>query len=187
MDLNRLASPLLEAPTGAEVVKARQLVVDRCDIRHARVLIAEWHSRLPDTQSGPWMAAYRAAFDGVTYAVALWNTPSARTLPPGLLELRRMAVAPDAPHCTASRFLNEMCKRIAVEFPSINRVISYQDMSVHTGTIYLAAGWDREHESKPRQRNRTGKRAGTRRMYRWNINGLDADSAAKVRWGRAVR
>jgi len=133
------------------------------------------------------MAAYRAAFDGVTYAVALWNTPSARTLPPGLLELRRMAVAPDAPHCTASRFLNEMVKRIAVEFPHIERVISYQDMHVHTGTIYRAAGWQVEHVSKPRQRDRSGKRAGTQRMYRWNLNGDEPDAAAKARWGRPVQ
>ena len=48
--------------------------------------------------------------DGVTYAVALWHNPSARTLPGHWLELRRMACAPDAPHCTASRFLAEMTK-----------------------------------------------------------------------------
>jgi hypothetical protein len=184
VDLDRLACPLLEVPDwdNNPPTRARQLVVDRCDVRHARVLIARWHSRLPDTQQGPWMAAYRAAHRGVTYAVALWNTPSARTLPSGLLELRRMAVADDAPHCTASRFLAEMAKRIRVEFPHIHKLISYQDMTVHTGTIYRAAGWMCEYVSQPRVRDRTGQRAGTRRMYRWNLNGHDPDAASKARW-----
>lgn len=100
--------------------RARDLHVDRCDVLHARRLIHDWHSRLPNTQPAPWMAAYRAAHDGVTYAVALWNSPSARTLPSGWIELRRMAVAPDAPHCTASRFLNEMLRCIEREFPGRN-------------------------------------------------------------------
>lgn len=157
-------------------------MVDRCDVRHARVLIARWHSRLPETQAGPWMAAYRLAFDGVTYAVALWNSPSARTLAGECIELRRMAVASDAPHCAASRFLSEMCKRVRVEFPDRERAISYQDTAAHTGTIYRAAGWTAAYTSKPRQRDRSGTRAGTRRMYRWNLNGVEPDAAAKVRW-----
>lgn len=182
LDLDRLAAPLLEVPNGSVPRRARDLTVDRCDIRHARVLIARWHSRLPETQAGPWMAAYRAAFDGITYAVALWNSPSARTLTGSCIELRRMAVSPDAPHCTASRFLNEMLKRIRVEFPDYQKAISYQDTAVHTGTIYRAAGWNAAYESKPRERNRDGHRAGTRRMYRWNINGVAPDAAAKIRW-----
>ncbi len=186
-DLDRLASPLLEPGSGRVPAKARELSIDRCDIRHARVLIARWHSRLPDTQAGPWMAAYRAAFDGVTYAVALWNSPSARTLPPGLLELRRMAVAPDAPHCTASRFLSEMARAVTREFPRIDVLISYQDTEVHKGTIYRAAGWVAAYESKPRVRDRTGARTGTRRLYRSNLNGASPDAAGKVRWERRIR
>jgi hypothetical protein len=186
-DLDRLAQPLTEPCGDRRPVRARQLVVDRCDVRHARVLIARWHSRLPDTQASPWMAAYRLAYDGLTYGVALWNSPSARTLPAGILELRRMAVAPDAPHCSASRFLNEMCRRVAAEFPNVDRVISYQDRAVHTGTIYRAAGWAVEHVSEPRERDRSAPRVGTRRLYRANLNGLDPDVAGKVRWGRQVR
>jgi hypothetical protein len=182
IDLDRLAQPLTEPSTGEVPVRARQLQIDRCDVRHARVLIARWHSRLPDTQVGPWMAAYRAAYDGVTYAVALWNSPSARTLAGDCIELRRMAVSDDAPHCTASRFLNEMVKRLRVEFPDYERAISYQDLAVHTGTIYKAAGWTLAYVSRPRQRDRTGQRAGTRRMYRWNLNGDDPDGAGKARW-----
>jgi len=97
-----------------------------------------------------------------------------------------MAVAPDAPHCTASRFLNEMVRCIAREFPDVERVISYQDREVHTGTIYKAAGWTVGHVSEPRVRDRSGKRAGTRRMYRWNLNGRSPDAAGKVRWEKKV-
>jgi hypothetical protein len=182
VDLDRLALPLIEPPGGSAPARARQLTVDRCDVRHARVLIARWHSRLPDTQAGPWMAAYRAAFDGVTYAVALWNSPSARTLAGSCIELRRMAVAPDAPHCAASRFLSQMVRAVRLEFPSYERAISYQDLAVYTGTIYRAAGWEVAYVSKPRQRDRSSTRPGTRRMYRWNLNGLEPDSAGKVRW-----
>jgi hypothetical protein len=133
------------------------------------------------------MAAHRAAFDGVTYAVALWNSPSARTLPPGLIELRRMAVAPDAPHCLASRFLSEMVKRLREEFPEVEKAISYQDAAVHTGTIYRAAGWHPAHTSTARIRDRSKARTGTRRAYRSNLNGVEPDAVSKVRWEQVIR
>jgi hypothetical protein len=186
MDLDRMARPLFEPWSDEVPARARQLVVDRCDVRHARVLIARWHSRLPETQAGPWMAAYRAAYQGVTYGVALWNTPSARTLPPDWIELRRMAVAPDAPHCAASRFLAEMVKRLRTEFPDRVRAISYQDLAVHTGTIYRAAGWELAYVSQPRVRDRSHHRPNTRRAYRWNINGDEPDAVGKARWEKAL-
>lgn len=36
--------------------------------------------------------------------------------------------------------------------------------------------------SSERVRDRSGKRTGTDRLYRWNINGDEADASAKVRW-----
>ena len=77
-----------------------------------------------------------------------------------------------------------MVRRLRVEFPEYERAISYQDTEVHMGTIYKAAGWTPAHHAKPRQRDRTGFRAGTRRMYRWNLNGDSPDGAGKVRWER---
>ena len=91
--------------------RARQLEIAPCAKSAAVRLTRLWHSRLPNTQDGPWMAAYWATFDGAVYAVALWNTPSARTLPQDWLELRRMACAPYAPFNTASRFLGAMTGR----------------------------------------------------------------------------
>ena len=62
------------------------------------------------------------------------------------------------------------------------RLISYQDQDVHTGTIYRAAGWTVAAVAKPRQRDRSGARRGTRRDYRSNLNGAPPDAAAKARW-----
>jgi hypothetical protein len=75
-----------------------------------------------------------------------------------------------------------MLKRLRAEFPQYERAISYQDTAVHRGTIYRAAGWTAAYESKPRVRDRSGTRVGTRRMYRWSLNGIEPDAAAKVRW-----
>jgi len=164
--------------------RARQLTVERCPVQHARECIAGWHSRLPVTQRGPWKMACRSHFDGVTYAVALWHNPSARTLPQDLLELRRMAVAPDAPHCTASHMLGAMARIIRRDFPEVPRLISYQDEEVHSGTIYAAAGWQRAYYSAPRQRQRSGYARHGRdgREYRTAINGAAPDAAGKWRW-----
>lgn len=183
VDADRLGAPLLEQPTGAVPIKATELKVEPCDKQHAVKLVRKWHSRLPTTQPGPWKVAFRAAHDGITYGVALWNNPSARTLPDDWLELRRMAVSDDAPPHTASRMLGEMRKWIKRNMPEVTHLISYQDKEVHKGTIYKAAGWHAEYESKPRVRDRSKPRAGTGRMYRWNINGQEPDAAGKVRWG----
>lgn len=181
VDLDRLGSPLLEIPTGQQIRRARDLTITRCDVEHARTLIARWHSRLPVTQPSPWQYAFRASFDGITYAVALWNNPSARMLPSHWLELRRMAVAPDAPHCTASRMLAEMARFFRHHCPERERLISYQDMDVHAGTIYRAAGWTVGHVSKPRVRDRSTTRPSGR-LYRTSINGQAPDVSAKARW-----
>jgi hypothetical protein len=180
-DFERVALPLLFCPSLPLLERARQLLVDECAVDHARRLIKKWHSRLPVTQPGPWRFAFHAHYDGVSYAVALLNNPSARTLPGHWLELRRMAVAADAPHCTASYFLNAMAKVLKKKEPQAEKIISYQDEAVHKGTIYKAAGWHRAARQVPRVRDRSKPRPSGR-MYRWNINGAAADSAGKVRW-----
>lgn len=113
------------------------------------------------------------------FAASLWNNPSARTLPNSWLELRRMAVAPNAPHCTASAFLMAMVRQLRHD--GYRHFISYQDTQVHTGTIYKAAGWRVEYTSKPRKRER-GFSAARGRDYRKSINGEEPDVAGKNRW-----
>lgn len=167
--------------------RARELIFEPCESEHAVELVRLWHSRLPNCQSGPWQYAFRAHLDDVTYAVALWNNPSARTLPSHWLELRRMACSPDAPRNTCSRFLAYMVSYFKRICPERDKCISYQDKAVHLGTIYKASGWTPEFESEPRVRDRSKARAGTRRDYRSSINGASADHAGKVRWAIALR
>lgn len=179
--MERRMTPLF-ADEVAAPAKASMLSVVRCDPQFAREGVKEWHSRLPITQIGPWKMAFAAHYEWTCFGVALWNNPSARTLPSDWLELRRLAVAPDAPHCTASRMLGQMARWIWANVPGCDTLISYQDCDVHTGTIYRAAGWEPAYISKPRTRDRSKARVGTRRDYRNNLNGSAPDSAAKIRW-----
>jgi hypothetical protein len=57
------------------------------------------------------------------------------------MELKRMAISDDAPKNTASRMISYMVRDIRKGFPSVPRLISYQDPAVHSGTIYRASGW----------------------------------------------
>jgi len=181
----RLAAPLFQTVSFPK--RTKDLTVHPCSIDFARTLNAAWHSRLPYTQRGPWLLAFSADYQGTSFAVALWHNPSARNLPQNWLELRRLAVAPDAPHCTASFMLGRMAKWIRRNMPEITNLISYQDLEVHTGTIYKAAGWSSGWIAQARIRNRSKPRIGTRRAYRSNSNGIAPDGAGKMRWELKLR
>lgn len=184
--MGRLLMPLFPGDD-KKPCKASQMVVQPCPVSIARQCNAMWHSRLPHTQSGPWKLAFAASYGGVIYGVALWHNPSARMLPGDWLELRRLAIAPDAPHCTASFMLGKMSKWIKANMPDVPRLISYQDMDVHRGTIYKAAGWKIGFTSKGRTRDRSKPRKGTKRNYRSNANGETPDSAPKARWEMTLK
>ncbi len=106
-----------------------------------------WHSRLPkvvksNIQRCSHKAFFVAEHGGLYYASAIWTNPVARGLPSDTwLELRRFAIAPDHPKNTASRMLGWMAREVKRMFPVLEKAVSYQDMDVHTGTIYRAAGW----------------------------------------------
>lgn len=165
------------------MVKARDLEFDLCPKPYAVNLVSAWHSRLPKCARGPWTQAFHAHCFGVTYAVALWNNPSTRCLPPHWRELRRMACAPDAPRNTPSRFISFMVKWFERNAPESEKLISYQDCSVHSGTIYKASGWFAEYRSEQRIRDRSIMLPG----HRYAINGVDADMSAKVRWSKVLK
>jgi hypothetical protein len=184
--VSRVEYPLIDGGQFIRVENpksAKELDLSRCSVAHAVELVREWHSTLPNVQPHPWQYAFKMHRDGVTYAVALWNTPSARMLPQYWLELRRMACAPDAPKYTASRFLSSMVRWFKRHALQREMCISYQDSAVHTGTIYRAAGWTIGNVSKPRVRNRSKPRRGTKRAYRrTNFNDRARDVSGKVRW-----
>jgi hypothetical protein len=116
-----------------------------------------WHSRLPKIGNSHFRVCYAAECANRIYAVAAWSNPVARLLPQrSWLELRRFAIAPDAPRYTASRMLGWMRRDIRTRFPAVERLISYQDLEAHTGTIYKAAGWTRAENFTVRARGWIG-------------------------------
>lgn len=139
----RVAYPLFQVEgSGAIPTSALQLSVAGIDWTDARKMNRLWHSRLPVMRSACPPLCFGAEFDGVWYAVAMWTNPVARALPQQTwLELRRFAIAPDAPKNTGSRMLAVMAKLIRRHRPTITTLVSYQDTEVHTGCIYRAAGW----------------------------------------------
>ena len=102
-----------------------------------------WHSRLPKPGGFYINGMFFGAFHkGMCLAVAGWSNPIARRLNGrNWYELRRMAISPNMPKNTASRMLSIMIKIIKKTKHNLKKLISYQDVSVHAGTIYKAAGW----------------------------------------------
>jgi hypothetical protein len=186
----RITRPLIQVGEGGSTptiaLHSRELTFEPCEKSHAVALVRLWHSRLPGCQNGPWQYAFRAQKDDVTYAVALWSNPCTRSLPHHWIELRRMACSPDCPKNTPSRMISWMVRHFKKVCPDREKCISYQDLDVHTGTIYKAAGWSVEYISKPRVRDRSKNRVGTNRMYRSNKNGIAPDAAGKARWAKLL-
>lgn len=144
---DRVVSPLFQAEDGGSIpTSALQLRLVQIDLPVALGLNRLWHSRLPRLGTGAALRTdylcYGAVFDGLFYSVAIWSNPTSRKLPQWeWLELRRLAIAPDAPRNTASRMLAVMARLVRRAKPEVKKLISYQDMEVHTGGIYAAAGW----------------------------------------------
>jgi hypothetical protein len=116
----------------------------------------DWHSRLPITSHSNMIRNAHKVFYGAEYqdhcfAVAMWTDPVAgnrMSKDHVWLELRRLAIAPDAPKFTATWMISQMVKDIKKRFPDVTKLVSYQDTEVHTGTIYKAANWQLDAVSK---------------------------------------
>lgn len=133
-----------------------QMLVKPINVIVACKLNKKWHSRLPvidwsNVTRNTHYVCYGAEYQAKWYAVAIWSTPvAANRFQNGneLLELRRMAIAPEAPRYTASWMLGVMVRLIKRKFPDIVKLISYQDTEVHKGIIYKASGWEASSVSK---------------------------------------
>lgn len=180
----RVAHPLYQAGgDGSHPISALQLRFVPVGVRTAKALNRLWHSRLPRIGDPDSIfkagACFAAEFAGVYYAAAIWSRPVARLLPldGSWLELRRLAVAPDAPRNTASRMLGWMARHFRANRPEVVRLLSYQDTAVHTGGIYRAAGWSPVEVP--------GSNTD------WNMPGRPRPAvqsdAPKVRWEKALR
>lgn len=178
----RIACPLFQAEYGgAKPTSALQLRFSGVAESVFKVLNEGWHSRLPRVGNSHFRVCYSAECNNVIYAVAAWSNPVARLLPQReWLELRRFAIASGAPKFTASRMLGWMRRDIAERLPEVTRLISYQDLDAHKGTIYKASGWKQAENFKPRARGWTG--WGTRpRKGRTN-----QAVAPRMRWEIAI-
>jgi len=123
------------------------MIIREIKVQNACRMNKNWHSRLPIidwsnvTRTGKYVC-YGAYFNNKCLAIGIWSSPIARALNrKGILELRRMAISKNCPKNTASRMISIMTKLIKKRFPEIKKLISYQDIEVHSGTIYKASNW----------------------------------------------
>jgi len=134
----------------------KQIYIREISAMVASDLNARWHSLLPKIHwsnivRNTHYVCYGFYYGTKALGVGIWSSPVAQNrFKDGktMLELRRLALAPGCPKNTASWSISEMVVRIKVKFPEITRLISYQDTSVHEGTIYKASGWQRAGETE---------------------------------------
>jgi hypothetical protein len=179
-DSIRVVHPLFREEGGGSIpTSPLQLRMGWIDMDKAVPLNELWHSRLPAfTSPHGKCKAIGAEYEGIYYASAIWSHPVARKLNwTGRYELRRFAIAHDAPEHTASRMLRIMRLLIAKKMQGVKILMSYQDKDSHMGTIYRAAGWLSVEPSAEEWRCRWGTRPGRAKPQ---------SSAVKVRWEYAL-
>jgi len=160
-------------------ISAKDLEIVIIKPQLASALNAKWHSTLPAI---PWSNITRnrfyicfgALFAWRYYAVGIWSSPVNQHFDMNsTLELRRLAISSEAPKFMATRMISQMTKAIKKRFPTICKLISYQDTSAHKGTIYKAANWTAVHTTKfqpwdkSRNRNKPQSRAN---KIRWEYD-----------------
>lgn len=162
--------------------KFSQIEVTTCEYKTFKELNNEWHSRLPSVGGFYIKGTYFLChIDGVPIAVAGWSKPIARAFNgKPYMELRRMAIRDSAPRNTATFMLARMRKWFLENMPEIETLISYQDESVHNGTIYKADNWVAAYK---RYR---GAEKGWKNHIRSGGETVTTDSkgnnSAKIRW-----
>ena len=144
----------------------KKMALKTIGVRHAMKYNEMWHSRLPITVEGNLLRNKRFIFYGAEFkdhcfASAMWTDPVANNRLSKdyiWLELRRLAIAPDAPKFTATWMISRMIKDIKKQFPQVTKLVSYQDCDVHKGTIYAASNWKQDVISQGISWNETRKR-----------------------------
>lgn len=178
-DSIRVVHPLFqEEGDGSTPISPLQLEINQVDRKTFIALNELWHSRLPSCTNCFEGICFAAFYKNIYYAVAWWSKPIASNrLKDGksIYELRRLAIADDAPKNTASRMISIMSRQIRRKLPNIKKLISYQDTAVHDGTIYKASGWTNGAETKfVSWKNRK------------DFNRTDQSTSNKVRWEREI-
>ena len=130
-------------------ITVKDITVEETRAQIACMLNELWHSRLPNIHwsnvvRNTHYVCYVFKFKQAIIGVGIWSSPVAQNrFKDGkkMLELRRLALSDVCPKNTATYVIAQMIKQIKIKFPEINRLISYQDTTVHLGTIYKAANW----------------------------------------------
>ena len=178
-----VALPLFQEDDGGSIpTSPLQLRFRSCSLPVALELNARWHSRFPYMQSrAVWNSAcYVAQFENLILASAIWSRPiAANRMRDGdkLMELRRMAICADAPKNTASRMLGWMARELRRTHPAVIRLVSYQDVDAHDGTIYKASGWTQGPRSSFVDWATRSKAPGR----------VTQSTADKIRWEKQIR
>jgi hypothetical protein len=183
-DSVRVALPLFQTERGgstpASPLHTKDLIFERCSRQYASELNRIWHSRMPEVEWKTMKYSFHARFGDTTYSVALWSQPVARLLPQqDWIELRRMAIAPDAPKNTASSMLGWMVRWLKRNTKYV-KAISYQDTSMHLGTIYRASGWKDAGNFSHAGHNSWNRE--DRIMFPKSANGSECIDSIKHRW-----
>src|SRR5574343_809520 len=151
-----LINPLL-GPNKDSPLSVNDLEITDISIEKAKAFNAKYHSRLPKYPLNISKHCFAMVFKNQIYSIAIWRNPFCANLPQdSWLELARLAISPEAPRNTASKFISLMVKQLR-PMGKYAKLISYQDCEVHTGTIYKASNW---HIGFSYRRKRNWKRKG---------------------------
>ena len=190
-DSVRVAQPLFPVEgQGSIPMSPLQFEIVQIETKLAKQLNKLWHSRLPIYDTGfclNSLISYGAIYNNVFFAIAIWSNPVAQALPQkSWVELRRMAICDDAPKNTASRMMSIMVKLIKTYFPFVCKLISYQDVEVHQGTIYKASGWEIGAYHKGGSWNRPNAKNSWNDKPRTRPD-LNKATGPKIRWEKQIR
>jgi hypothetical protein len=131
-------------------VKVKNIVVEECKAQVACFLNELWHSKLPhihwsNVVRNKHYVCFVFKYEEAIIGVGIWSSPVASNRfnnSENMLELRRLALSNVCPKNAATYCISQMIKKIKTKFSDIKRLISYQDKSVHLGTIYKASNWE---------------------------------------------
>lgn len=187
-DSIRVVQPLFPVEgQGSIPMSPLQFEINETHYKTAKDLNKLWHSRLPIFETGAaprFKANYAAIYKNIYFAVAIWGMPISPALPHHIwLELKRMAISPEAPKNTATRMIKIMTALIKKKLPEIVKLISYQDTESHFGTIYKASNW------KIGAYHKGGKNINynMKRNLQTDDNLNKTGMAPKIRWEKQIR
>lgn len=130
--MSEIIHPLFDEAGETPPLSVRDFELGEIHVDKAMELNDRWHSVLPKTDKGNLnrnrhKVFYALIYDGRYYAVGIWTDPvAANRLSFTAIELRRLAICPEAPKNTATRMLKLMRDDLKKKYPHIKRAISYQ-------------------------------------------------------------